>query len=168
MKRLGILSDTTSKVKAVRLAQALFLSIRKIVVMFFVMMLFDACTTADSYSISSMDGKKCLLFEYSNSVIPGDDLYVKLYLHNSSTKKDQFVKMIWSELGTVDVDWGASPIKIRSLMIRKNTVPTDILDVASTLSASERKAFYKLNSSWKSYDFIGISSGKYESCRESL
>jgi len=51
MKRLGILSDTTSKVKAVRLAQALFLSIRKIVVMFFVMMLFDACTTADSYSV---------------------------------------------------------------------------------------------------------------------
>lgn len=143
-------------------------SLKRIVVIFFVMMLFDACTTADSYSVSSMDGKKCLSFEYSNSMIPGDDLYVKLYLHGLSTNKNQYVKMIWSELGTVDVDWGASPIKIRSLMIRENTMPTDIVDVASTLSAAEREDFHKPNSSWRSYDFTGISSGKYEPCKGSL
>ena len=141
---------------------------KRIVIVFFAMMLFNACTTADSYSVSSEDGKKCLLFEYSNSMILGDDRYVKLYLRNPSTKRNQYVKMIWSELGTVDVDWGASPIKIRSLMIRENTVPKDILDVASTLSASEREGFHELNSSWKSYDFTGISSGRYESCKGSL
>jgi hypothetical protein len=97
-------------------------------------------------------------------MIPNDSQFVKLYLDAPPVNKKQYVKMLWSNIGGVAIDWGSSPIKVRSWLLKENTFPSNLVDVKSDMDPSETQEFHEKKSSWVSYDFTWISSGKYKNC----
>lgn len=114
--------------------------------------------------MASPDGSQCITFEYNISMIPNDSLFVKLYLGSGQINRDQYVKMLWSDIGSVDLDWNSRPIKIRSWLLKENKIPSNLVDVKKEMSSTENQEFHKPGSGWKSYDFTWISYGRYNSC----
>ena len=126
--------------------------------------MFLSCTTHDSYTVASLDGSKCIMLEYNTSTIFNDSLFVQMYLGSGQINRDQYVKMLWSDIGSVDVDWESKPIKIRSWLLKENTMPSDVADARSVMSDVEKKDFHRAGPSWRSYDFTSISNDKYNTC----
>ena len=131
---------------------------------FFSIILLYSCTYHDYYTVSSPDGSKCVTFEYTTSMIPNDSQFVKLYLDAPPVNKKHYVKMLWSNIGAGDIDWKSTPIKIRCWLLKENTIPSNLTDVKAAMSPIEKQEFHEEGSSWVSYDFTLISSGKYKNC----
>jgi hypothetical protein len=102
--------------------------------------------------------------EYSIPFNPSDSIFVKLYLGAPPIDKSQYLKMLWSNIGAVDIDWNSSPLKVRSWLVRQNTFSEEIVDVKLKMTNIEKDEFRSKKSSWKSYDFTWISNGKYQGC----
>lgn len=122
-----------------------------------------ACTNVERYSIASPDKSKCITIEFHRSLNPRSQPFVRIFPGDSLTK-DEYLEVLFDNIGGMDIDWGSSPIKLRTRLIKRNCIPSHKIDVANSMTEDETRLFHMDHSSWRSYDFTWVESGKYDPC----
>jgi hypothetical protein len=124
---------------------------------------FSNCT--DSYRIKDRTGKHCVTFFVKVPTTAGSGETVKLYFDNTHTAStDPHIRLRWSNIEGVAINWNTRPIKIRSYLVRFSSLDTSLYDVKSDYT-EEEKMKVRDTTQWQYFDLVEVVNGKYTKCQ---
>jgi hypothetical protein len=124
-----------------------------------------SCEEHDYYTIASPNKDKCLTIDNVTSLRPEFKSYVKIYYGSGEINKKEYVKMRWDNFSGFAVNWGVSPIVITNGLVLENTISNHLIKYQMKMTLKDDSLFHKSGSLWRSYDFVLITNGEYESCK---
>lgn len=134
----------------------------KLILCLFTYMLIISCN--NYYTLSSPDGSYCVTFEEVQSVRQAEPI-VNLYINNAKiSEHSPHLRMRWSNTYGIMINWKSKPIKIRSFLIRSNSLDSSLYDVKADMTKEEEKEFSLPGSGWKEYNFVDLRDGDHKRC----
>lgn len=137
---------------------------KKLVLCLFAYTLIISCN--NYYNLSSPDGNYCLTFEEVQSIRPTEPI-INLYINNDRiSESSPHIRMRWSNTYGIMINLKSKPIKIRSFLIRSNSLDSLLYDVKVDMTKDEEQEFSLPGSGWKRYDFVNLRDGNHKRCTD--